>query len=253
MRAILTLVALVADTEKPFGDETHDGGGNALAREAGAPQIGGQPSADFRQVKSHVRDPAEFAVRTLLDRVRVIAVLLPPARIVAERLYRGGRTARDVHVAVGGRNAEGLDPRQHGAIMDGPARMRDVSKAGPRRALPQDPIRFTLVTHQSVVSQVGERIATITLNRPDKLNALNHVTLTELGEAMAEARSDPTVGGIILTGAGRAFAAGADISEIKGLSAIEAQATSDFGQRVFRSIETSPKPVIAAVNGFSLG
>jgi len=109
------------------------------------------------------------------------------------------------------------------------------------------------VPHQSVVSQVGERIATITLNRPDKLNALNHVTLTELGAAMAEARADPTVGGIILTGAGRAFAAGADISEIKGLSAIEAQATSEFGQRVFRSIETSPKPVIAAVNGFALG
>ncbi len=107
--------------------------------------------------------------------------------------------------------------------------------------------------HQSVVSTIGDRIATITLNRPDKLNALNHVTISELGTAIAEARADPLVGGIILTGAGRAFAAGADISEIKGLSAIEAQATSEFGQRVFRSIETSSKPVIAAVNGFALG
>jgi len=126
-------------------------------------------------------------------------------------------------------------------------------EAGSNGALPQDPIRFSLVPHQSVVSQVGERIATITLNRPDKLNALNHITISELGTAIAEARADPTVGGIILTGAGRAFAAGADIGEIKGLSAIEAQATSEFGQRVFRSIETSPKPVIAAVNGFALG
>jgi enoyl-CoA hydratase len=109
------------------------------------------------------------------------------------------------------------------------------------------------VPHQSIVSTIGDRIATITLNRPDKLNALNRVTITELGTAIAEARTDPTVGGIILTGAGRAFAAGADISEIKGLSAIEAQATSERGQLVFRSIETSPKPVIAAVNGFSLG
>jgi enoyl-CoA hydratase len=109
------------------------------------------------------------------------------------------------------------------------------------------------VPHQSVVSQIGERIATITLNRPDKLNALNHITIAELGAAIAEARTDPTVGGIILTGAGRAFAAGADISEIRGLTAIEAQATSERGQLVFRSIETSPKPVIAAVNGFALG
>jgi enoyl-CoA hydratase len=109
------------------------------------------------------------------------------------------------------------------------------------------------VPHQSVVSEVGERIATITLNRPDKLNALNRITITELGEAVAEARADPTVGGIILTGAGRAFAAGADISEIRGLGAIEAQAMSERGQLVFRSIETSPKPVIAAVNGFALG
>jgi enoyl-CoA hydratase len=109
------------------------------------------------------------------------------------------------------------------------------------------------VPHQSVVSEVGERIATITLNRPDKLNALNRITITELGAAVAEARADPTVGGIILTGAGRAFAAGADISEIRGLPAIEAQAMSERGQLVFRSIETSPKPVIAAVNGFALG
>jgi enoyl-CoA hydratase len=109
------------------------------------------------------------------------------------------------------------------------------------------------VPRQSVISAIGERIATITLNRPDKLNALNRVTITELGEAMVEARADPSVGAIILTGAGRAFAAGADISELHGLSAVEAQELSGRGQTVFRLIETSPKPVIAAVNGFALG
>ncbi len=120
-------------------------------------------------------------------------------------------------------------------------------------ALCDGAVRFFGVPHQSVLSTVAERIATITLNRPDKLNALNHVTISELGTAIAEARADPLVGGIILTGAGRGFAAGADISELKGLTAVEAQATSERGQRVFRAFETSPKPVIAAVNGFALG
>src|SRR5258708_6365227 len=60
-------------------------------------------------------------------------------------------------------------------------------------------VRFGLGPHHSVVSVVAERIATITLNRPDKLNALNHITIPELGAAVKEARADPTVGGIILT------------------------------------------------------
>jgi enoyl-CoA hydratase len=114
-------------------------------------------------------------------------------------------------------------------------------------------VRFSRVPHQSVVSAIGDRIATITLNRPDKLNALNRVTITELGEAVAAARTDPAVGAIILTGAGRAFAAGADISELRALSAVNATELSARGQAVFRAIETSPKPVIAAVNGFAFG
>ena len=100
---------------------------------------------------------------------------------------------------------------------------------------------------------VANQIATITLNRPDKLNALNDATMTELGRAIEEARGDANVGGIVVTGAGRAFVAGADIAELKAKSAREAYALARRGQEVFRRFETSPKPVIAAVNGFALG
>ncbi len=99
----------------------------------------------------------------------------------------------------------------------------------------------------------ADRIATITVNRPDKLNALNGETITELGQAMDELRADDAVGGVILTGAGRAFVAGADIGELQSQDVLGARARSTAGQDVFRRFETSPKPVIAAVNGFALG
>jgi enoyl-CoA hydratase len=101
--------------------------------------------------------------------------------------------------------------------------------------------------------EVAERIATVTVNRPDKLNALNDATIAELGAAIDEARIREDVGGIIITGAGRSFVAGADISEMQGQSAFVAKARARSGQAVFRRIEMSPKPVIAAVNGFALG
>jgi enoyl-CoA hydratase len=100
---------------------------------------------------------------------------------------------------------------------------------------------------------VANRIATITVNRPDKLNALNDRVIAELGDAIDAARADGDVGGIILTGAGRAFVAGADIAELEQHSAISAKALARRGQEVFRRFETSPKPTIAAVNGFALG
>jgi enoyl-CoA hydratase len=100
---------------------------------------------------------------------------------------------------------------------------------------------------------VADRIAVLTVNRPDKLNALAELVIRELGQAIDELRARDDVGGIILTGAGRAFIAGADISEIGRKSAIEAKAASRLGQEVFRKFETSPKPTIAAVNGFALG
>lgn len=109
------------------------------------------------------------------------------------------------------------------------------------------------MTYSNLTVDLADRIATITVNRPDKLNALNDATIAELGVALDAAIADDTVGAVILTGAGRAFVAGADISELASQSPLEAQARARAGQAVFRKFETSPKPTIAAVNGFSLG
>jgi enoyl-CoA hydratase len=98
-----------------------------------------------------------------------------------------------------------------------------------------------------------DRVAILTVNRPDKLNALSDEVIAELGDAISEVRTDDSVGGLIVTGAGRAFVAGADIAELASQSAAEGKARSERGQRVFRLFETSPKPVVAAVNGFALG
>lgn len=106
---------------------------------------------------------------------------------------------------------------------------------------------------ENLLVTVDDRIATLTVNRPDKLNALNRATIAELDAAVAALASDPAVGGIIVTGAGRAFVAGADIAELAALSPDEALALSRRGQAVFARLETSPKPVVAAVNGFALG
>lgn len=100
---------------------------------------------------------------------------------------------------------------------------------------------------------VAGRIATITVNRPDKLNALNAGTIGELGLAINEALNRDDVGGVLLTGAGRAFIAGADISELEGQSVLAATTRSRRGQDIFRRFETSPKPTIAVINGFALG
>jgi len=109
------------------------------------------------------------------------------------------------------------------------------------------------MSYQFLTYAVAERVATITINRPDKLNALNDATMEELGHAVEGARSSADVGGIIVTGAGRAFVAGADIGELRSRTAAQAHTLARRGQDVFRRIETSPKPVIAAVNGFALG
>jgi enoyl-CoA hydratase len=101
--------------------------------------------------------------------------------------------------------------------------------------------------------EVADRVATLTVNRPDKLNALNDATIAELGIAIDQIRVDDSIGGAILTGAGRAFVAGADISELSNQTPVLAKARARAGQDVFRRFETSPKPIIAAVNGFALG
>jgi enoyl-CoA hydratase len=109
------------------------------------------------------------------------------------------------------------------------------------------------MSYQFLTLSVEGRIATLTVNRPDKLNALNDATIAELGLAIDEVRSRGDIGGLIVTGAGRAFVAGADISELASQTPSIAKARAQTGQDVFRRFETSPKPVIAAVNGFALG
>jgi enoyl-CoA hydratase len=101
---------------------------------------------------------------------------------------------------------------------------------------------------------IDDGIATVTVNRPDKLNALNAATIAEIDEAFHGLATDDAAAGIILTGAGpKAFVAGADIAELSTLDALGAIRVSRQGQDAFRFIERMRKPVIAAVNGFALG
>ena len=95
--------------------------------------------------------------------------------------------------------------------------------------------------------------ALVTIDRPKALNALNRATMDELDGAFRELAADDAVRGVILTGAGRAFVAGADVSEIATYSALESKAFAHRGQEIFARIESLRKPVVAAVNGFALG
>lgn len=100
----------------------------------------------------------------------------------------------------------------------------------------------------------GERIALITINRPDKLNALNRDTIAELRDAFGRVETDTGIRALILTGAGdKSFVAGADINELGVLTPVEAQAYAAYGQGVLRQLETMGKPSAAAINGFALG
>jgi enoyl-CoA hydratase len=109
-------------------------------------------------------------------------------------------------------------------------------------------------TYQNLKVAIENGICTVTINRPDKMNALNRETVQEIGAAIKEATGNSSVFSIILTGEGpKAFAAGADIKEFMGLSKEQGMAMAKAGQDVFQSIENSSKPVIAAVNGFALG
>jgi enoyl-CoA hydratase/carnithine racemase len=110
------------------------------------------------------------------------------------------------------------------------------------------------LTLENVLYEKKGPIAYVTLNRPKVLNALNQRTWEELRAAFEDARDDAEVRGIIVTGAGdKAFAAGADITELAKATAVEAQTSSSYGQEVLSLVETLGKPVIAAVNGFALG
>ena len=111
-----------------------------------------------------------------------------------------------------------------------------------------------MVMYSTLLSEIENQICTITINRPDKLNALNKKVIEELGFAIEEVYRNNEIKSAIITGAGpKAFVAGADISEFLGISIDEGMAMAKKGQDLFFKIENSPKPIIAAVNGFALG
>jgi enoyl-CoA hydratase len=107
--------------------------------------------------------------------------------------------------------------------------------------------------YENILVEAEGNIGTITLNRPKALNALNSQMLGELRSAAAELESNDAVKVVIITGAERAFAAGADIAEMMPMSTLEGQRHAKLGQDTLAAFENMGKPVIAAVNGFALG
>jgi enoyl-CoA hydratase len=107
--------------------------------------------------------------------------------------------------------------------------------------------------YQTLLTSAENNILTITINRPDKLNAINQAVMDELNDVVDSVYADERIRSVILTGAGtKAFVAGADISELIG-EGVEGMALAKKGQDIFFKIESAPKPFIAAVNGFALG
>jgi len=108
--------------------------------------------------------------------------------------------------------------------------------------------------YKYLIVEIIDGVMVITINREDKLNALNFALVEELKQAVQEIYTNPAVKGAVITGKGeKAFAAGADIAEFTALDQEKAYKMSKEGHAVFNSIEQCPKPVIAAVNGFALG
>jgi enoyl-CoA hydratase len=104
-----------------------------------------------------------------------------------------------------------------------------------------------------VLSERRGAVALLTLNRPDALNALSSALLRELGARLDELARDASARALVITGAGRAFAAGADIAQMRTMSALEGEAFSRLGHDTFAKLEALPIPTLAAVNGFALG
>ena len=107
---------------------------------------------------------------------------------------------------------------------------------------------------ETLMLENRDGVFVLTINRPKVLNALNHTVLSELNSAIDYIKSQESVLGLVITGAGdKSFVAGADISEFKGKTPEEARKQSEWGQSIFKKIEDLPFPSIAAINGFALG
>src|SRR6185436_4030494 len=108
--------------------------------------------------------------------------------------------------------------------------------------------------YSTLLVQTENGICTVTINRPDKLNALSKAVFDDLNTALDEIGSNSDIKSVIITGAGaKAFVAGADITEFNGLNKDQAKALAKRGQDTFLRMENSSKPIVAAVNGFALG
>jgi len=107
---------------------------------------------------------------------------------------------------------------------------------------------------KNILYEKREGVATITINRPEKLNAMDHETIQEILSALDDAEKDENIRVVVITGAGdRAFSAGADISGMKGRTPLDSRRSSQFGQQMMNRVEDLEKPVIAAINGYALG
>lgn len=110
------------------------------------------------------------------------------------------------------------------------------------------------MSYQTLLTQLENGIFTVTINRPDKLNALNKDVFNDLDEMLHHVQSNHQIKSVIITGVGnKAFVAGADITEFGNLSTEEGKKLAKRGQDIFNRIENNNKPIIAAVNGFALG
>ena len=110
------------------------------------------------------------------------------------------------------------------------------------------------MTYENILLAKDGAVATLTVNRPKVLNALNGATLRELAAAFDDVREDQSVRALIVTGAGdKAFVAGADINELAKMAALEAKDLAAYGQQVFARLESLTKPSVAQINGFALG
>lgn len=108
--------------------------------------------------------------------------------------------------------------------------------------------------YKTLLTSLDQAIFTITINRPDKMNALNREVMHDLNEVTDEIEKNSEIRGVIITGSGqKAFIAGADISEFLGLTSSEGVNLARSGQNIFFKIENCSKPIVAAVNGFALG